>query len=517
MVAVSLFRVAYLAWWCPYTLLEDEAHYWEWSRRLDWSYYSKGPGVAWTIAASRTLFGDTEFGVRFPAVVLAAIAAVGAAGLARRATGEPRAGFFAALLMLLIPAFQFGGILMTIDMPYIAMWSLAAWAAWAALTEKGRWAWPLAAAALGAGFLYKYTALFLLPGLAAFALIARGRLALAPRWRWWAAAGVIVLLASMLPVVIWNARHGWPTMHHLLGHLGISGGDLPPPKPGDTPPTKEPFAPSRGLEFLGTQAALIGPAFILMILGSRWILRPDTAAGLGGRYLLCLAAPILLFYTLLTLQTDVEGNWALGGYLSLTSLAGWAVLCGMDHGGAGMRRLWIATLGVGLFVGLAPLRLDWLAASGPMRWVDRQLIAMKWMHPGRTLVPVGRLMGARAMAMDVQEQADRLRAQTGLEPMVIAEHYGRASLLAFYLPGRPTVYCSSSLDAEGRPTQYDFWKDTDLRDTERFRGRPAVLIGADLERWQAGFDRVVPLGRLEHEPKEHRDTFLGYGYKGFPG
>jgi hypothetical protein len=43
-----------------------------------------------------------------------------------------------------------------------------------------------------------------------------------------------------------------------------------------------------------------------------------------------------------------------------------------------------------------------------------------------------------------------------------------------------------------------------------------VLIGADLERWQAGFERVVPLGRLPHEPKKQRDTFLGYGYEGFP-
>jgi hypothetical protein len=24
-------------------LASDEAHYWEWSRRLDWSYYSKAP------------------------------------------------------------------------------------------------------------------------------------------------------------------------------------------------------------------------------------------------------------------------------------------------------------------------------------------------------------------------------------------------------------------------------------------------------------------------------------------
>ena len=49
-VLVAAARLVYLKWLCPYNLVEDEAFYWEWSRRLEWSYYSKGPGVAWSIA-----------------------------------------------------------------------------------------------------------------------------------------------------------------------------------------------------------------------------------------------------------------------------------------------------------------------------------------------------------------------------------------------------------------------------------------------------------------------------------
>ena len=51
-------------------LSADEAHYWEWSRRLDWSYYSKGPMVAYLIALSTRLGGHTESWVRLPAVLL---------------------------------------------------------------------------------------------------------------------------------------------------------------------------------------------------------------------------------------------------------------------------------------------------------------------------------------------------------------------------------------------------------------------------------------------------------------
>src|SRR5262249_25418158 len=39
-------HVSYLSGNCPLDLGQDEAHYWDWSRHLDWSYYSKGPLVA---------------------------------------------------------------------------------------------------------------------------------------------------------------------------------------------------------------------------------------------------------------------------------------------------------------------------------------------------------------------------------------------------------------------------------------------------------------------------------------
>src|ERR1035437_520888 len=36
---------------CPFRLSDDEAHYWEWSRHLDYGYYSKPPGIAWLLYA----------------------------------------------------------------------------------------------------------------------------------------------------------------------------------------------------------------------------------------------------------------------------------------------------------------------------------------------------------------------------------------------------------------------------------------------------------------------------------
>src|SRR4051812_33800740 len=75
LAAVLLFgfvsHLRYLRNDCPIDLSGDEAHYWDWSRQLDLSYYSKGPMVAWLIRASCATFGDNMPAVRFPALLLA--------------------------------------------------------------------------------------------------------------------------------------------------------------------------------------------------------------------------------------------------------------------------------------------------------------------------------------------------------------------------------------------------------------------------------------------------------------
>ena len=67
-------RIAYLAVG-PLDLSPDEAHYWEWSRRLDLAYYSKGPLVAYLIRALTAILGTSAFGIRMGAVLLSVVGA----------------------------------------------------------------------------------------------------------------------------------------------------------------------------------------------------------------------------------------------------------------------------------------------------------------------------------------------------------------------------------------------------------------------------------------------------------
>lgn len=560
-VGLTVARLAYLAFLCPYDLIEDEAHYWEWSRRLDWSYYTKGPGIALVIRAATELLGTSELAVRVPAVLAAGIATVLTGLLAADAAsrfGKPnwRIGLFAAACLQLAPINQLVALVSTIDGPYLACWAAACWAGWRALERGSYWAWPALGAAIGAGFLFKYTILLLPPGILLYALLqrwAREDLVLARTWERWAGAGLVIAILGLAPVVIWNASHGWPTVRHLLGHLGLPSGDIVPGA--DTAR----WTPAWTIEFISMQIGVVGPALALGLLTgvagtwAWWVesrrgkgataprVARDTDEGtrIGGRlYLLCCAAPILVFYFGVTFFSEAEGNWALGAYVSLLALAGWGAADGMREYRAKLsvwrgfappsrpwsgylRRkpetigqiLWHATLAYGLIAGIGMLRVDLVRAG--LERIDAAAARLGVPTQLARGVPVGRFIGARQMGEHAAEIIEDLRDRMGLEPFVVARHYGRASLLAFYLPGRPVVYCSSSWFG-GRPTQYDYWEDTDLRDP-RLLGRPALLVGHDREAWARGFRSLAEIGELQGDAKRGtRPAFVGLDFRGFP-
>jgi 4-amino-4-deoxy-L-arabinose transferase-like glycosyltransferase len=505
-VGVSLARIVYLAWWCPYTLIEDEAHYWEWSRRFDWSYYTKGPGIALLIRASVEILGllgagVSEFVVRFPAVVASAVLCACVAGLAKDMTGQWRAGFFAAALVLLAPAHQGLALLMTIDGPYLACWAAAAWAGYRALAMRSRWAWVWLGAAVGVGFLFKYTIVLLLPGIAWHAWTARAALAPAPGWRRFAPIGLLAAGLGFVPVLVWNARHEWHTIGHLLGHLGF-GADAAAPEGG----WRWSYDPLWTLELVGTQFLLLGVvsfvmAYTIVVAARRR--EGDAPAPAGWAYVLRCAIPVLAFYLAVSFATDTEGNWPLAGYTTLFPLAGWGVADALDARRRGFRAIhrvnaWWAAVVAGLIVGIGQLRLDLL--SGLDWWQGSS--------------PAGRLLHADELGRSADRVVQDLRDETGLEPFVAAEHYGRASVLAFYMTGRPVVFCADRY-INGSPTAYDFWDDTDL-DRPDLLGRPALLVGASEAKWSPAFERVVPIGVLDGDMKRGRAAFLGYGYRGFP-
>lgn len=492
LVATTL-RLVWLAFFSTLTLTEDEAHYWLWAQNLDWSYYSKGPGVAWLIAASTSIFGDTEFAVRLPAALAAALGALAAADACRSLSKGSRAhtgAFVAATLYLVAPALAVTGFLTTIDAPYLACWMLAV-----ALTLRARAnprLWLLVGLTLAAGFLFKYTIALLGPGILWVIWSNRRDPQTSPVKARHLVALLLAASVGLVPVLLWNAQHDWATLRHLLGHLGAPGGDTGPNAPAAI--TERALWP---LEYLGFLLFIAGPIpmiLLVTLLFRRFPLPERTADAVR------LALPLAAFYLIVSFINRTEGNWAIAAPATLIPAAAWAIVHGVRHNIWPVRFLWGATLFTGFFTWLAFFSLTAIATI-----------------PALHAIPARRLTGLRDHATAVQAEIERLRASTGIEPFVISTHYGRASQLSFYLPGHPTVYCTSARTG-GRKTQFELWPHTNLDHPETHRqlvARPAIALGGDAQHWLPAFEALQPLGPLYAEPKARRSAYLAYGYRGF--
>jgi hypothetical protein len=89
--AITGIRLAWLAVQ-PADFYPDEAQYWFWAKDLAWGYYSKPPLIAWLIALTTRLFGDSEFAVRLMAPLLHALTAIVVYAIGARLYGA-RTGF----------------------------------------------------------------------------------------------------------------------------------------------------------------------------------------------------------------------------------------------------------------------------------------------------------------------------------------------------------------------------------------------------------------------------------------
>ena len=432
LVAVAVIRLTIIS---HDELLADEAYYHMWSERLDWGYYSKGPGVAAAIRASTALFGATEFGVRFWSPILGLGTALLLTSLARRLHGDA-AAVWTAILISVIPIFNVGGVLMTIDPLSIFFWVAAMWCVWLALerSPRGTWFWILAGFSISLGFLSKYTNALQLVCIAVALLWV-------PRWRiefrrggFWTMCAVACLGA--LPPVIWNANHAWITATHLLERGGFGGGG---------------FKWTAFPEFFGLQAIVYSPLIfvgLLIALGRGWKEarghRPGRAE--RARFLLAFTLPILAFYAVLALRRPGEPNWTALAYPSLCILAAmvWHERANVSRG-AGVFA--VAALLLGLVMSVAILDTD----------VIRQM-GVTWPYKKDTS---SRIRGWRATADAVGTVRRQIEKELGQKVFLIADKYQLAAELNFYLadkrleqPGHPPVYMPESQEIQN---QFSFW------------------------------------------------------------
>ena len=479
-----LARIVFQGILFPTELSGDEAQYWDWSRHLQLSYYTKGPLVAWLIAASTSLFGNTELSIRIGSYLAHAIAgiAVGFLGL-QISDGSRRITWITAIGFQCVFAYQIAGSLMTVDMTMVAGWSIATSAAVSMLqrSHDGRSIQApltLCGLALGIAFLAKYTALLGLLGILIGLWPMRKKLFESRGVRAGLMCGSLLFLASLAPVFIWNFERGWPTIHHLVGHLEFARVDT-------DLRTWTGFQIRWPLTYLLQIFTVAGPLLtIAMILGIRQYWRdPRLRENNALRISLWSALPVLFFYLLISLKTQTEGNWAVAAYASLVPFAA----------------IWLDRH-LGLFSGLWVWRLMLIRSSltllliltfpycGPLLQRGLQKLDIS------VTVPVHRVIGHRQFADEVRQRAIEAIGPAGNTAPIVCNYYDLTALLAYSLPEQPTVYCASVALGSGR-SAYDDFEETRFPQSRLF-DVDLILVGSDEQHWRKSLDfsRLDPLG-----------------------
>jgi len=188
----------------------DESYSVAISRQLDWSYVDHPPLHVWIVGLSaRALGSERALVLRLPFVLLFAGSSALVFALTRRLAGA-RAGFWAVLALSLTPLYTLAiGSWILPDGPLVCCALLTVWLTVRALDaprSRAALTWAAVGASAGLTLLAKYLAVFPLAGLAVYLLGRDRRRVLATPGPWIALA---IALVAFVPVLTWNAAHGW--------------------------------------------------------------------------------------------------------------------------------------------------------------------------------------------------------------------------------------------------------------------------------------------------------------------
>jgi len=503
LIGLTFFRYYYIVTG-PLDLSPDEAHYWEWSRRLDLSYYSKGPMIAYLIAITTSLMGDTVLGVRFLAPIFLTLSSIFIYKLTKELFPEDKdvekKACITGLLPQITPLFATYGVVMTIDAPFIFFWILSLYLFWKAVKDSDKLQvrsyklnkknsspisrpfplftryWLLLGLTVGLGLLTKYTMAFFYICAFLFLIFSRQQRGWFKRKEPYIAFVLSLLVFS--PVIVWNLNHDWVTLRHVAGQAHIAEGIR--------------LSFKHFFEFLGSQIGVISPVlFFLVIYGAVKGLNSRFKAQ-SSRFLFWFWVPILGFFILKSLQSKVQANWAMPAYIT-------AFIASMDYFLRGVFRKKIK-------ISLSLALIMALSVSGVAHYSEILGLPVK-------MDPSSRLKGWKEIGIKLEEIYKDMSLYGEREVFVFSDKYQVSSELAFYMSSRPRTYC---VNLGRRMNQYDIWGGFD-----KLLGFNAIFVRIDNENFPEELKDSFDSYEMERFIVKRKDKivrkyfiFKCYGFKG---
>ena len=407
-VGLHLFAIRGYGWF------RDEFYYLACAAHLDWGYVDHPPMVAVLTRLTQLLLGDSIVALRLPPILAHAVA-VFVTGMLARGFGARRYGqALAAMCVMFAPVLLALTGYVSMNAYDIVCWTLLAWLLQRMVaTGDPRW-WALFGVVAGLGLENKHSVLFLGFGLVVGLVIAGPRRFLMSRW---VVLGGAIAAAIVAPNVIWEIRHGWPTLEFMANATATKNVAMAPGT------------------FLLEQVKQVSPfAAPIWIAGLAWLLLAREARqwrvfGLGylailGVFLLTAAKPYYLapYYPIL---------FAAGGRVA-DNLVEWPVWQ------APLRALLVGLVAIGGNIAL-PLALPVLSEEALIAYMDRihSKPAAEERH-AQSVLPqfFADMHGWRELVDAVAVAAGTLTPEERRQSIVFTGNYGQAGAIWWLGRGR---------------------------------------------------------------------------------
>lgn len=393
-----------------YGWFRDEFYYVSCGERLAFGYVDHPPLAPLLARLSRELFGESLPALRILPILAGAAVVFLAGWLAREFGGGRVAQAVACLGVLIAPVFLFTFHTFSMNGFEVLLWTLAVLVVARILQTGDDRLWLLFGLLGGIGLQNKHSMLVFGFGIFAALLLTPERRHLAKPWIW---GGGALAALIFLPNLLWQARHGWPTMEFARNAQELKNVSLSP------------------LELFTEQILRMHPlALPVWLAGLGWLLfsRPGRPFRLFGW------AFLVIFAVLVTQESKPY-------YLSpifpvLLAAGGVALEAGLFRIPAGLPRTAAASLLLAILVlggaALMPLALPVLPVESLTRYLQTlgiEVSAGERHEMGVLPQHFADMHGWGAMTAEVARVYEALPPEEKKEARLFAQNYGEAGAL----------------------------------------------------------------------------------------
>lgn len=448
-----------------YGIFRDEYYYLMCADHPAWGYVDHPPLAMVFLKLWTSVFGAAVLALRVPVALLGGATVVGAAALARELRGSAAAQVLAGVTTGMMPGLLALGGFYSMNAFDVAFWVLVAWIVCRLLDPAAdrRWWWGLGIS-VGLGLLNKYSMVFLGVGLGIGILLSPLRRELLSRNR---LIGSVIVLVIVFPHLVWQIRHGWPTLEFMRNAHNLKNVAMSP------------------ADFWGEQLLMAHPGFLpVWVIGLASLLlwpRLRTWRPLGTAF--------VVVGLWLTIQ-HAKPYYLVPAY-PMVLAAGAVAITGWLARFARLSRVTAIALPIlfaiqGLII--APLAIPLLSPASFMAWQETLGLAPKNAEHG----DIGDLpqhfadrFGWPELAQTVREVTDSLSPEERAACLVVTGNYGECGALNYWglTEGiRPAV--------SGHNSCFTWWPDD-------FTPEIVVMVGGSRERAESFFGSVE-LGAIHH-------------------